>query len=584
MKKVIYYILATASFLMAAGCANDLNITPDGRISMKDVWGDQKKSEAYLNSCYGHQLSYGVHYFFYAMLDGLSDTYWDSDYTEGLMATSWYNGGLTPSSDPTAGWDSMYSSYWAGIRQCNVFLQNADKAALREVDKPRFKAEATVLRDFYYFELCRKYGPQPLTRESFTMDTDFSKLTRPGFQDVADFITQDVDQVLSVSQLPWRLTNDADRGRFTKAMAITLKCQAQLYAASPLWNPTNDPARWVKARDYAKDALAQLTANGYKLFYSAALGDASFDNYFLAWSDLNSDPRDRETIMEMKNDAGLYGGWFNTVNDFPSRSDEFKAGSCPTQELVDAFDMKSTGLPVIDPANRYSDDNHLQPNYVTGSGYDPLNPYVGRDPRFYATVLYNGAYCPGPDVTVQAYVGGKDEIRTTSRQYSFTGYYNKKFISENLPLNTANSGSWKKMRLAEIYLILAEAENEVNGPDQAVYDALNAIRSRVNMPNVKAGITSKEEMRAYIQKEWTTEFALEEQRFWNVRRWKILDKTDKLVTGMRITKNTDKTFNYARFVIGQRHSWDSKFLMFPIPVDEASILGNGGKQWQNPGW
>ncbi len=588
MKKIIYYILSSLSLLSMLGCANDLDITPDGRISMKDVWADQKRSEAYLSSCYGHQIGYGMNYYWFAMLDGLSDCAFDSDVTQNLMATAWYNGTMTPSTDPTAnsgGWNGpMYSNCWTGIRQCNTFLQNVDLSAIPEQERPRLKAEAIVLRDFYYFELCRKYGPQPLTRVPFTMDTDFSKLTRPSFQDVADFIAQDVDQVLSVSEFPWRLTNDADRGRFTKAIAITLKSEAQLYAASPLWNSTNDQSRWVKARDYAKDALTQLTANGYQLFYSSELGSASYDNYFFNETDINASPRDRETIMENQTNGSMFSGWFVQMEGFPSRTDISKAGSCPTQELVDAFDMQSTGLPVIDPANRYSDNSHIYPNYVSGSGYDLQNPYTGRDPRFYATVLYNGAYCSGPGVTVQAYAGGKDGIHTDSRQYTFTGYYLKKFMDEKAQVNTQCTSNWKKMRLAELYLNYAEAENEVNGPDQAVYAAIKAIRDRVNMPNIKAGITSKEEMRAYIQKERWTEFAFEEQRFWDVRRWKILDKTDKLVTGMQITKGQDKTFSYQRFVVGQRQSWDSKFLLFPIPLNDASIMGSNGVTWQNPGW
>ncbi|MDP4184442.1 MAG: RagB/SusD family nutrient uptake outer membrane protein [Bacteroidota bacterium] len=578
MKKAIYYIFILSYILLLTGCANDLNITPDGRISMNDVWSDQKRSEAYLNSCYQHQDGYGLSYFYATMLDGLSDCAWDSDFTEGqLLANKWYNGGMTTSDDPTDG--SLYYSCWNGIRQCNVFLQNLDKCAIDANDKPRYRAEAIVLRDFYYFELCRKYGPQPLTREPFDLTTDFSKLKRPTFQQVADFISEDVDQVLTITDLPWKLKYDGERGRFTKAIAVALKSQATLYAASPLWNPTNDPALWTKARDAAKSALDQLTANGYKLYYSAALGDASYANYFINQMDIVLDPRDRETILENQNGGSMQNGWFFAFNAFPSRDDKVKAGCCPSQELVDAFDMKTTGLPVIDPTNRYADDSHLQPNYVANSGYDPQNPYVGRDPRFYATVLFNGSKCLKPELTLQIYSGGKDSVSNSSRFRTFTGYYLNKFINDSIPQGQPSGAPWKKIRLAEIYLNYAEAENEVNGPNQAVYNALKAIRDRVNMPNIKAGITSKDEMRAYIQKERFTEMAYEEQRFWDVRRWKMLDKTDKLSTGMKITKNADNTFSYERFVVGHKQSWGTKYLIFPIPINDASIMN-----WQNPGW
>jgi hypothetical protein len=137
------------------------------------------------------------------------------------------------------------------------------------------------------------------------------------------------------------------------------------------------------------------------------------------------------------------------------------------------------------------------------------------------------------------------------------------------------------MRLAELYLNWAEAENEVNGPTQKVYDILKVIRDRVNMPNIKNGISDKAEMRAYVQKERLTELCLEGFRFWDVRRWKILDQTDKVTTGIRITRNNDATFNYDRFVVGYRHSYEDKFLIFPIPESEVSLLGS---HWQNPGW
>ena len=579
MKKILYYIFISAYILMLSGCSKELDITPDGRISMSTVWSDQKESEAYLNSCYQHQDGYGLSYFWVTMLDGLSDCGWDSDFTQGqLMANMWYNGAMTTTNDPTDA--SLYYSCWDGIRQCNVFLLNVDNSAIKTADKPRFKAEAKILRDFYYFELFRKYGPQPLTTVPFDLMTDFSKLSRPVFKQVADYIPKDVADAVATTQLPWRLTYEGERGRFTKAIAVSLKSQATLYAASPLWNPSNDPALWVTARDAAKDAVDQLTANGYKLYYSSSLGNNSYAYLFVNQMDINADPRDKETIMENQNAGSMQNGSFYVFNAIPQRADRGKAGNCPSQELVDAYDMKSTGLPVIDPASRYADDNHLLPNYIANSGYDSQNPYVGRDPRFYATVLFNGSNCcTHPTLTVQTYTGGRDEVLNNSRFNTFTGYYMNKFINDSVPINQPSGAPWKKIRLAEIYLNYAEAENEVNGPDQAVYSALKVIRDRVNMPNIKTGITSKDEMRAYIQKERFTEMAFEEQRFWDVRRWKMLDKTDRLSTGMKITKNANNTFSYERFVVGHKQSWDTKYLIFPIPINDSAILN-----WQNPGW
>lgn len=586
MKKYFYHILLSVTLLLAFGCnPSQLDITPDGRITLDEVFSTAKMTESYLNSCYAYPAYGGTMYFFYASLAGMEDCFFDSDYTEGLVAAQWYNGQLTPDSDPTS--DSrgnpgnIWNRYWTGIRKCNVFLKRIDTAPVdAETNRARFKAEATILRDFYLFEICRKYGPVPMASTAYALDFDFTTLKRPTFQEVADFIAADMDQVIATADLPWRLYSTSERGRMTKAIAITLKSRAQLYAASPLYNSAKDQARWVKARDYAKDAVTKLTAQGFELYYRPTLGNLSFYDYFVNQQDLTQTPNDKETIYEPWGNNPTYGGRMWHINGFPTAPAQFKAGSCPTQELVDAFDMQATGLPVIDPVNRYLDSDHLLPNYVTASGYDANNPYVGRDPRFYATVTQNGAYAKGYNQTIYTYVGGNNGIRSNSRKFTFTGYYTAKYWDRNSLGNTQAGGFWKKMRLAELYLNWAEAENEVNGPTADVYAAIKVIRDRVGMPNIKAGITSKDEMRAYIQKERTTEFAFEEQRFWDVRRWKILDKTDKLVTGMQIDK-VGTAYTYKRFVIGTRKSWSDKFLIFPIPTNEVAIMGS---DWQNPGW
>jgi len=589
MRKIFYSIFAI-TIICSYSCIDSLEITPDGRITLNDVWNDPDQTEAYLNTCYSYQFAEGMCYWWWSFLDSYSDSYYDSSVVLGVASTNWYNGAMTTSYDPLArGIDSwqpwngyMFPQYWEAIRHVNTFLEHIDKAAVdSEAKRARMKAEAIVLRNFYYFELCRKYGPLPFFSKPLPFDIDLSTLERPTtFQQVADSIAYDLDKVINVPELPWRITVSSERGRFTKAMAVTLKSRAQLYAASPLYNPSNNIDHWRKALEYSEDAVKLLTTNGYELYYSQALGEASYEKYFLLMMDASLDPTDKETIMENSSNLAMFNGHPSFLNGFPSRDDNGQAGACPTQELVDAFDMQSTGLPVINPANRYQDDDHLQPNYVTGSGYDPTNPYVGRDPRFYASILYNGAYVPGPGLTVNSYEGGPDAIRYDNR-YSLTGYYQRKYIDESVPTNIASGGYWKKMRLAELYLNWAEAENEVNGPTQKVYQILKVIRDRAHMPNIKSGISDKAEMRAYIQKERMTELCLEGFRFWDVRRWKILDQTDKVSTGIFCTRNPTNTFNYERFVVGYRYSWQDKFLIFPIPESEISMLG---KEWQNPGW
>src|SRR5690606_12101058 len=139
---------------------------------------------------------------------------------------------------------------------------------------------------------------------------------------------------------------------------------------------------------------------------------------------------------------------------------------------------------------------------------------------------------------------------------------------------------FKKYRLGEIYLNLAEAANESSGPTAEVYAAVNAIRARVNMPELPQGL-SKEEMRERIHRERRVELAFEEHRIWDVRRWKILDKTDKLTTGIEWTKNGENDFTGKRIISGRRKSWTDNHLIIPIPLSELILM----PLWeQNPGW
>lgn len=580
-------VILLSIILFFGSCQKYLDVTPDGRISLEDVWKDPKMVEAYLNSAYSEMEANqgGLRYFTYAFLEGVTDLFHDSDDFEpdALLAPMWYQGALSPSYDPTQTRDNVnvFRAYWAGIRKCNVFLQNIDQATVvTEGQRLRMKAEAKVLKSWYYFQLSKKYGPMPITDEPLSLDTDFEKISRPSsFQDVSDFINKEWNEIKDIKDLPWRISTDLDKGRMTKAIMLLLRSQAQLFAASPLYNETHDIEKWRKAKEYAEEGI-QLLSNqgGYALYYDSSLGEESFRNYFLNNRDFSLSPRDKETILESTSPHAMI--WPILMNGFPQRNLE-KAGSCPTQELVDMFDMKETGLPIVSPLAPYLDSDHLQPNYFAGSGYDINNPYYGRDPRFYATVIHNGAYIPGIGAVAETYVGGASEIRPNGgRRNTRTGYYLSKFLDQNLPEPALLGAYWKRMRFAEFYLNLAEAENEINGPGPAVTAAMKPIRDRAHMPPIPQNISTKEEMRAYLQKERAVEFALEEQRIWDVRRWKILDKTDKLVTGMKIEK-VGGDFIYERFVVNRRKSWEDKFLLFPIPLSEISVLG---EDWQNPGW
>ena len=586
MKKIVLRFLATAAFisLMAgSGCKKSpLDITPDGRMSLEDVFKNPDRTEAFLNTVYGSVPSYFFSYIEYAMLASISDECSDSQVGNqpANISAQWIIGALNPGNNPLTNPNygknaDHYPAFWTGIRNANVFLQNIDNATVTsEAYRSRMRAEAKILRAFYYWELIKQFGPMPIVEQPFDNTFDYTTLTRPTFQENVDFIIRDCDEAIAESTLPMRLTTESERGRFSKAVAYAIKSEATLYNASPLWNPSDSKEKWEAAAATSKAALDVLTAGG---LYDLA---PNYENYFISYSDLTASPLDKETIFEVTKRGENLWSYVNHIPSLPS----YKAGSCPSQELVDAYDMQATGLPAI---TGYSDADHLQPIINTASGYDESKPFEGRDPRFYATVWYNGALydnVQGSLHTIETFLGGKDQLLKTppSQRNTHTGYYLRKFVNPKVQVGQVPNLGWKKFRLAEIYLNYAEAENEAYGANDNVYNAINEIRRRVSMPELPKDL-KKEEMRELIRRERRVELAIEEHRFWDVRRWKILDKTDKLVTGMEAIKNDDGSFTYKRFVTERRNAWQEKYLLFPIPIGEAAIIPDFNTH-QNPGW
>ena len=263
-------------------------------------------------------------------------------------------------------------------------------------------------------------------------------------------------------------------------------------------------------------------------------------------------------------------------NNFPIGVEGGKSGNCPTQTLVDAYQMKSTGL-----------------NWdESGSGYNLAKPYDGRDPRFALTVAKNGdTSWPNYNVMpLQTYEGGANGAPISGA--TPTGYYLKKYCDAtvNLQPNSTNTKrhSWITYRLGEFYLNYAEAVFHALGSADATNatftmsarDAVNKIRQRsdVTMPNLPAGLSNSDFEKKYMN-ERMVELAFEGHRFWDVRRWKKGELLNK-VTLMKLTKNSGTgDIIYTRVV--KNRLWDDKMYFSPIPDQEIRRNGN---LTQNQGW
>ena len=628
MKLTKLYRAAAGLLALAtvSACESALDMAPDGYVSIPQIFQDNEQTGAWLNTCYEYIPEMGIKFHYWSRgLVVWSDDAWDSDEGAGLMSSLLYKGQASADNHPIVnlsanfGNGDYWNRYWAAIRKCAVFLSYIDGANVTsQSDKMRWKAEAHVLRAYYYSELLRWYGTGlPIVREAYALDTDFGKVVKPSFYESVQFVIEDCNAALAISQLPWRITTAAEAGRMTKAVAEAIRARMILYAASPLYNDGQD--HWDEAYRITKEAVTNLKKNGYALYdkvnypefkeATAFLpndGAALYNEYFTSTMKYTADPADRETIYQNKADQGAVF----QMDGIGINGD--KSGTNPSQELVDCYETVD-GEPILDLANPYEDEMHLTPNYnPENRTYDPQNPYENRDPRFYASIYYNGSkrHCywkvtedPKCIENYPAEPGTRTRIIATYPEEPFTGlmgagqggqrtrtgYYERKFLHPYAaPTYPGSAGAnFKMFRLGEAILNFAEAAAEAGHEDEAIA-AVNEIRSRVGMPGLDAGL-SGDELMLRIRNERRVELAMEGFRYYDVRRWSLpsgdLSETDRYLTAARVTRNGDGTYSYARQLVGERMCYQNKFLWLPIPLNEANLMTTlTGVNWQNPGW
>ncbi len=624
-KKYLSLILVYVSCCVAATLTSctDIEDHPDGRVTFDEIFESDRKTGGYLNLCYSHIQRHGMWYDGFSLLDEYTDDAYDANSIANSAPSQWWRGQLTPYYNPVESGDNSdwWNNYFQGIKQCNIFIANIDEAkTFTDATRKRYKAQVYALRAYYLLQLIKRYGGVPFSEEEYDLDFDFSAVSRLSFAECARQILSDCDKALSYDDelFGWHSgTDDNERGKMNKGIVWTIKSEAALFAASPLWYDGADPQSigWAEAAEITKQAMDEMTENGYELYKRAPgnrLAQNAYDLYFQSRSDV-AGAVDRETIFEIRDRMEVY-----KYHGLPTIDGAETSGANPTQELVDCYELTNGVRPILG----YADADHLQPVFnpeaMNGTvKYDDQNPYANRDPRLTATVYYNNAYVRGDQsARVGIYTGiedtpdGEHIINANDRRYTNTGYYLRKFTNGASNHMENQDGYFKLLRFAEILLNYAEAAAEAAAdivPNEAV-DAANLVRQRAGMPNFPYGLT-KDEFRERIHNERRVEFAFEELRFFDVRRWKELNGTGKMVTGVdsegnEITgyaptgnvvtgmsctgqkRGLRTTFVYTRFVVdNQRNATDSKYLIFPIPGDEViRMINYNGVNIQNPGW
>ena len=414
---------------------------------------------------------------------------------------------------------------------------------MKGVDVQRLRAEAHVLKAYYYFELAKRYGGVPLIDRVYA-DQKEANLPRGTFDEVVGLILREIEGVRNELVVDWRAENLEEKsGRITRGEALALKSRVLLYAASPQFNPSGEKSKWAAA---AAAAFEVINMGIYSLH-------PDYGGLFVAETSTTSP----ETIWAVRMGAT---NEFERKN-YPIGTQGGGTGICPSQNLVEAYES---------------------------TGEDTGDAYAGLDPRFYATVLRNGDTWNGR--TLEIYAGGADD--PARQNASPTGYYLRKFLNENLNLTNDDKRlrSWIVFRYAEILLNFAEAMNEAYGPDDAhgygmsARDAVDAVRARsgVGMPPVDVAPGDAAAMRTAIKHERRIELAFEDHRYWDLRRWDDAGTVlNRPLRGVKVTRSGDG-FAYTPFEVAKRIFDAPKMNLYPIP--QAEIVKSGGVLDQNPGW
>lgn len=414
------------------------------------------------------------------------------------------DGTHTPDGPGAISW--IWNECFKGIGRANVVLDNFQTVEdLSDEFKESVNGEALFLRAYFYYKLVDHYGGVPIFLESPKLE--HGTWPRNTEEEVVTQILKDLDAAASL--LP---ESQSQTGRVTMGAALALKARVLLYHER--WN------------DAAQAAQAVIEMRKYSLFpnYRDLFRGANENNNEVIF-DVQYKAPEQGNFNVLYLGSFAIGGWSSVV---------------PMQDLIDAYEMVDGQSILASPM------------------YDEANPYENRDPRLKQTIFVPGVTANG----------------NANHQGEYTGYTFKKYteydeddVVEVIGYPNETGINCIILRYADVLLTYAEAKNEVSGPDQSIYDAVNELRTRptVGMPELPAGL-SKEQMREAIRHERRIELVLEGSRYSDIKRWKT---AENILEGL-VDPGGTRTFDA------------SKHYLWPIPQKEFDIEGTLLKQ--NPNW
>ncbi len=586
MRKTFKYI--TLSLIMGVGvavssCSDFLDKQASNELTEEKTYADWRMFEYFHNDTYNFLL-HGANRINSSWLDAATDLA-ETSFATGGTRTSFNLGnyyGDGGAAELTSVWESRYRA----IRKCNRVINDVDRVPF-DITKDSTEnvtlrktmvAEARTFRAWFYWELFLRYGPLPIVTEVLNpeedMITPYSK--RPSIKEYTDWVLSELRDAR-----PYMLTyedawNGNRIGRLSQPMSLALESRILLYLASPRFASASG-VTWAQAAAVAKQFIDTYGGN-FRLYAEANIPAA--DNYGNAVLRTQYTGNNAEVIF-FRNDGTI--GWSGISDDTPV-GEGGRGGNCPSQNLVDMYDMidgsspftsyDATGAPVY---------NNGVPSINAASGYSEQNMWANRDPRLNATVLYQGVEWGSMNTTGHIDVRlGMADNPIGNANATPTGYYMRKYIPATI-LSSNHGGSayrlWTIIRYAEILMNYAEALNEVNGPTQEVCDLLDQVRHRAGITgNVadRADLRTQSAMRNFIHKERTVEFAFEEHRWWDVRRWNVAKEAlSRPIYGVNVANDGTITRKVA-----QQRVFEDHMYLYPIPEEEYWKTGLEN----NPGW
>lgn len=562
--------------IVTSSCKKFMDVVPDNVATIDNAFALRNEAEKFLFTCYSYIPSDGDPNANIGMFGG--NEMWVSISKRDLSIPAWdiargYQTSSTVLCDYWGGGNGG-KQLFQGISNCNIFLENvSDTNKVKDLtidERMRWLGEALFLKAYYNYLLIRSFGPIPINDKNLPISSSPSevKVYRQPLDSCVNYVSNLLDSAYQL--LPLTIVNQSNElGRITKPIAASIKAKLLVLAASPLFNgnsdyasiidnknvhlfpSTSDPMKWQKAADACKKAIDISESAGFKLYY--------FQPGFTKLSDTTVTQLSiRQAICDRWNDEKIWGlsnsrvGYLQNVT-MVKLSAQYSNVKGATGQVGAPLKMaqlfySSNGVPINeDKSLDFSTPNALRTatraeRFNISQGYTTARLNFDRENRFYADLCFDGGIWyllsspSGTDTStfvLQAKLGqygGNNEIGYENQ----TGYYIKKFVDYNFAYTTSGVSirqyEWPEIRLADIYLLYAEALNEVSGPSQEVYKYLDLIRARAGLKGVAESWTNysnnptkyqtQDGLRRIIKQERGIELAFEGSRFWDLRRWK----------------------------------------------------------------